>query len=139
MSKFEAVIFGSYADNNFTPLSDIDIAIITRETDPKKNANIWKNALRKAKSVYHINIFELLPLHVKSGIMDNYIVVFGDRLEISEYFYHFRNLWDDEKHRCYSNQFGSLKEKMKKMNISASAPVLFFLFLFYHTSALTIQ
>lgn len=29
--------------------------------------------------------------------MDKYIVLFGDKLEISEYFYHFRKLWKDSK------------------------------------------
>ena len=70
----------------------------------------------KIPSIYHLNIFELLHLNVKADIMDNHIVIFGDRLEISEYFYHFRKLWNDQKHRYYDNQFSSFKEKMKALS-----------------------
>lgn len=115
LEKFETVIYGSYVSDYFTPRSDIDIAIITRKTDPKKNKEIWKNALKKNKHPYHLNIFELLPLNVKAEIMDDYIALFGDRLEISEYFYHFRKLWNDSKYRYFENQFSGFKEKMEKM------------------------
>lgn len=116
LKKFEAVIFGSFASGYFTERSDIDVAVLTRKTDPEKNKKIWKNILKKGKQGYHLNIFELLPLNVKAEIMDNYIAVFGDRLEISEYFYHFRKLWNDSHKRFEENQFSGFKEKLEKIS-----------------------
>lgn len=115
LRKYDVVVFGSYSSGDFTERSDIDIAIITHETSPDKNIEIWKKILSKAKRKYHFNIFELLPLHLKAGIMDEFKVVFGDTCEITEYFYHFRKLWNDSKHRYYDNQFSSFKEKMELM------------------------
>lgn len=117
LSKYEVVVYGSYATNNFTIRSDIDIAIITKKYNEKQNIGIWKKALRKTMPPYQIKIFELLPLHIKGMIIDEFIVVFGDRLEISEYFYHYRKLWEDIKHRYYSNQFVHFREKIKKMTV----------------------
>ncbi len=52
-----------------------------------------------APAVYDIRVFELLPLKIKASVMGNYIVLYGKLPEISEYFYHYRKLWDDCKHR----------------------------------------
>lgn len=112
LQKYNAVIFGSYTSDDFTTKSDIDVAIITKQTNPEKNRTIWKNILGKARTKYHLNIFELMPLHLKTNIINNHKVLFGKDLEISEYFYHFRKLWQDSKHRYYENQFKSVKEKM---------------------------
>jgi len=115
LNRYEVIIFGSYAKGKFNIRSDIDIAVITRNNNPEKNKKIWTSLL-KIPSLYHLNIFELLPLDVKADIMNNHIVLFGDRLEISEYFYHFRKLWNDQKYRYYENQFSDFKEKMKALS-----------------------
>lgn len=115
LEKFEVVLYGSYSSGHNTLKSDIDIAVITRETNPEKNLEIRNKFLENYREPYHINVFELLPLHVKAEIMNNYKLVFGDKLELSEYFYHFRKLWKDEKKRYEENQFSSFKEKLEKM------------------------
>jgi len=46
--------------------------------------------------------------------MKNYKVLFGDEVEISEYFYFYRKLWADSKHRIFDNQFKNLKEQKEK-------------------------
>jgi len=117
LNKFEVIVYGSYASDNFTQRSDIDIAIITRKNDEKQNIEVWKKALRKVKPIYQMNVFELLPLNVKANVIDEFIVVFGDRLEISEYFYYFRKLWKDIKYRFFSNQFTHFREKIKKLQL----------------------
>ncbi|MEM2985143.1 MAG: hypothetical protein QXL24_07970, partial [Candidatus Jordarchaeaceae archaeon] len=43
----------------------------------------------------------------------NYVVVFGDPLEISEYFYYYRRLWKDVEQRYKDNQFTSYKEVLQ--------------------------
>ncbi|MCX8207851.1 MAG: hypothetical protein N3G75_08490 [Methanothrix sp.] len=39
-----------------------------------------------ARPLYDIRIFEILPLRVKASVMSDYVVVYGDALDISEYF-----------------------------------------------------
>lgn len=112
LKSFWVVLYGSYVSGRFTPRSDIDIAIISTETDPRKNKKIWFELLGKVPEKYDLKLFELLPLEIKASIMDNYLVVFGDALDISEYFYHFRKLWQDSKHRYHANRFTSIKEKL---------------------------
>ncbi|MGV9197936.1 MAG: nucleotidyltransferase domain-containing protein [Promethearchaeia archaeon] len=93
---FDAVLYGSVIDKAMRPTSDIDIAVLTYSG----------NDLR---------VFELLPIYIQISIVENYQVIFGDILEISEYFYKFRKKWDDCKHRILSNQFKSYKERLSLM------------------------
>ncbi|MFQ6072923.1 MAG: nucleotidyltransferase domain-containing protein [Methanosarcinales archaeon] len=112
LDKYEVVIFGSYVKGECTKRSDIDLAVVTREFDKKKNLEIWKNFIGKVHPIYDLRIFELLPLKIKASVMNNYLVVFGERLEISEYFYKYRKLWGDCKRRIEENQFKNYKEKI---------------------------
>ena len=109
--QYEIVMFGSHISGGARPNSDIDIAIITRVQDKQKNINIWKDILAYNVKPYDIKIFELLPLRIKISIIQNYVVLFGDALEISEYFYKYRKLWDDCKHRIFANQFKNSEAK----------------------------
>jgi predicted nucleotidyltransferase len=97
--KLEVVAFGSQVKGGERPTSDLDIAIITRIHDKEKNLQIWKSTLPYNYDPYDIKIFELLPLRIKMSIIKDYEVIYGDKLEISEYFYHYRKLWMDSKHR----------------------------------------
>ncbi|MFW6194350.1 MAG: nucleotidyltransferase domain-containing protein [Halobacteriota archaeon] len=110
LAEYEVVVFGSYVSGEYREGSDIDIAVITRTRDERKNISILKELFTKVSSVYDLRIFELLPLKVKASIMENYTVVFGDEIEISEYFYYWRKLWDDVKHRISCHK--SYKEKL---------------------------
>jgi len=111
-NDYEIIIFGSYAGRTADKRSDIDIAIITREHDRQKCIDIWKETFGKAPDVYDIKIFELLPLQIKASAMHKFEVVFGNRLDISEYFYAYRKLWNDVKHRIETNRFSSMREKL---------------------------
>lgn len=99
LKDYEVVVFGSYAAKIADKRSDIDIAVITRENDRNRCMEIWSDILGKAQDVYDIKIFELLPLRIKASVIKKYEVVFGDRSDVSEYFYGFRKLWNDMKHR----------------------------------------
>ena len=114
LKDYEVVIYGSYVTGEFREGSDIDIAVITRIRDEKKNIKILKSFIGRTKNLYDIRVFELLPLKVKASVMKNYIVLFGDKGEISEYFYYYRKLWEDQKRRIlegYRSYFlkGNLK------------------------------
>lgn len=112
VKDYEVVVFGSYAGRRADKRSDIDIAVITREKDRDKCMKIWMEVLGKAPKTYDIKIFELLPLHIKASLINNYVAVFGNRLDISEYFYEFRKLWNDMKYRFKENRFQSVREKV---------------------------
>lgn len=114
LKKYNVVLYGSYTTSYFTERSDIDVAVLTRETKPERNKKIWLSLLGRVPQKYDVKVFELLPLAIKASIIKKYIVVFGDQLDISEYFYHFRKLWKDVKKRYEENQFVSIQEMLKK-------------------------
>ena len=114
IDNFWVVIYGSSLSEYYIPLkSDIDIAIITQIKEKKENINIWKDIMGEFAEKYDIKIFELLPLFIKIEVIENYRVIFGNPLEISEYFYHYRSIWKDMVHRIESNRFKSIKEKIE--------------------------
>lgn len=114
--QYWVVIYGSYITEYFIPnRSDIDIAVITREKEKKKNLEISYSLLGKGSSIYDIRIIEFMPLYIKIEIINHHQVLFGDPLEISECFYEFRKIWSDMKYRIRDNQFESIEEKKKLM------------------------
>jgi predicted nucleotidyltransferase len=114
LEKYQAVIYGSFLSEYYIPqTSDIDIAIITQTREKKDNLFLWRSMVGRFDKKYDIKIFELLPLWLKMEIIDNYQVLFGDLLEISEYFYHYRSIWKDMEHRIKFNRFKSITEKVK--------------------------
>lgn len=112
----DVVVFGSYLTQNYNKNSDIDIAIITHITEKSKNFEFLNNIMDKIRNPYDIKIFELLPPHLQISVIKNYNVIFGDPLDISEYFYFFRKLWDDIKYRYEENQFKDSKEQLELMH-----------------------
>lgn len=117
LMDYEVVVFGSYASKKAYSRSDIDIAVLTKKRDRTRCIEIWTEMLGKVPEGYDLKIFELLPLQIKASLMQNYIVVFGDRLDISEYMYDFRKLWNDSKQRFFENQFTSSREKIKALEM----------------------
>ncbi|MBS3795382.1 MAG: nucleotidyltransferase domain-containing protein [Candidatus Thorarchaeota archaeon] len=99
LSDKEVVLFGSYVTGNVGPRSDIDVAIITRSDNRREMMQIRIEAAGKAPNYYDIQVFEALPLVLKGAIIENFVVLFGDPLEIGMYFYHIRKIWDDYRHR----------------------------------------
>ncbi|NHJ15133.1 MAG: nucleotidyltransferase domain-containing protein [Candidatus Thorarchaeota archaeon] len=95
----EVVLFGSYVSGDAGPRSDIDVAIITRSKDRDEMLNTRVEASGQAPEGYDIQVFEALPLVVKGAILEQFEVLFGDKLEIGMYFYHIRKVWEDFRHR----------------------------------------
>ena len=110
--KYEVILFGSAVEGGMRPESDIDIAIITRNKDEKQNIELQKTLFGIFPLKFDIRVFELFPIDIQISIIKNYKVIFGEPLEISEYFYYFRKKWDDCKYRILSNQFTSYHERL---------------------------
>ena len=100
------LLFGSYAKKELTMRSDIDICLI------KSSKELLITLYKKFNGKYDIKIFELLPLYVKMDIINHSITIYGDEVELSEYFYFFRRLWKDMHHRIEQNQFQNFEERM---------------------------
>ena len=114
IDKFWVVIYGSALSEYYTPpRSDIDVVIITQLIDKEENMNFWTEITGQLSEKYDIKIFELLPLFIKIEVIKNYKVIFGNPLEISEYFYYYRSIWKDMTYRIKANKFKSIKEKIE--------------------------
>ncbi len=95
------VVYGSFARGEH--FSDIDIcmvlgrrASIADMRDVLKT--VWRNVnLEKRK--YDVKLFEELPLHIKMEVIEDGKVLIGNKTDIYEYFYKFRKMWADQKHR----------------------------------------
>lgn len=110
--KYEVILFGSFVEGGFRAESDIDIGVISRNRNSKYNIELQKELLGQFPSKFDVRVFELFPIDIQISIIQNYEVLYGDPLEISEYFYSFRKKWDDCKHRILSNQFSSYHERL---------------------------
>lgn len=110
--RYEVILYGSQVEGGSRPDSDIDIAVITRESKTENNIEIQRELLGIYPLNFDVRVFELFPIYIQISIIENFKVLFGDILEISEYFYSFRKKWDDCKHRILSNQFSSHRERL---------------------------
>ena len=111
IKKYWMVVHGSVIRNEATRRSDIDIAIITKSHSRKKNKKIWQEIIEYNRAPYDIKIFELLPLHIQIQIIQQNVIIYGDKYELSEYWYFYRKLWKDMKHRYFNNLISSIFEK----------------------------
>ena len=88
------LVYGSRVKGEVNNRSDIDICIVAPNNDPFK---LYKETLPLD---YDIKIFENMPLFLKMEVIHNHKVIYtGDIYSLYEYFYGFRKIWNDEKHR----------------------------------------
>ena len=100
------LLFGSYATGDQTQRSDIDICIV------KPCEEFIDEMYARYGNKYDVKVFEKLPLYVKIGIIENHVMICGSEPALSEYFYYFRKLWDDMRHRIVENSYKNLNERM---------------------------
>ena len=93
------LLYGSYARNEQTIRSDIDICIVAPKLKTPKEfsgllGEVWQNI---NANKYDIRIFEELPLYIKMDIIENHQIVFSRSIpELDYHFYHFRKIWQDQ-------------------------------------------
>ncbi|MHA1596026.1 MAG: nucleotidyltransferase domain-containing protein [Candidatus Asgardarchaeia archaeon] len=96
------LLFGSYIKGDENERSDIDICLVIPHVKEKEINMILGLVFSKLskKEDYDISIFETLPLFMKAEVIENHVVLFSrDVLELYEYFYFYRKIWNDQKHR----------------------------------------
>lgn len=97
------LLYGSKAKGKETPRSDTDICIVLGEKELEKIKNIlkeiWHEVNVEALNL-DVKVFEELPLHLKANIIKHHeILLSRSKPGLYEYFYKFRKLWKDQKHR----------------------------------------
>lgn len=115
LAENDVVLHGSYLSEAFTRRSDVDVAVLTRETDRDVNRAIWRDLLGTIPDRYDVRVFELLPLDVQHDIAERHEVIFGDPVDISYYLYRIHRLWDDVGPRIEANRFETMRERMRLM------------------------
>lgn len=113
----EVVVFGSAATGDMHARSDVDVAVVTRDADRARNEALWGELLGRAPDAYEVRIYELLPLPVQVAIADDHVVVFGDELDLSEYFYEARKRWRDVGPRMRANRFETVAERLRALGL----------------------
>jgi predicted nucleotidyltransferase len=95
------VVYGSFARGE--KFSDVDVCIVIgKEASIKEMKDMLKRVWRNVninKANYDVKLFEELPLSIKIEVIKEGKVIIGNKLDIYEYFYKFRKLWGDQKHR----------------------------------------
>jgi predicted nucleotidyltransferase len=91
------ILFGSYARNEQTSRSDIDICIVCGNKK-EKIEKVWDKILESGiTEKYDVKIFELLPLKMKISVIKEGKVLYAkNEIELSYYFRFFKKLWEDE-------------------------------------------
>jgi predicted nucleotidyltransferase len=92
------MLYGSYLTNSETKRSDIDICIIApNEEGGRLLSLLWSN---KDLGRFDIRLFTELPLFIKIQVIENGKLIYSsNKYDLYEYFYFFRKLWEDQKHR----------------------------------------
>ena len=101
------LLFGSRARLEYDERSDIDICIVRPVSD-----GIFTEIERTFGGKYDIKVFENLPLYIQIEIIRDHRILYGDEIQLSEYFYRFRRLWGDMELRVEFNRFSSIEERM---------------------------
>ena len=93
------LLYSSLAAGEDSERSDIDISIVAPVIDAKIGFSRWiLSNVRDAR--YDVRVFELMPLYLKAEVVEKGEVIYTKNIfKLYEYFYYFRKIWDDQKHR----------------------------------------
>ena len=101
------LLFGSRARLEDDERSDIDICIVRPVSD-----RVLTEITRVFGGKYDIKVFENLPLYIQIEIIRDHRILYGDEIQLSDYFYRFGRLWEDMELRVECNRFSSIEERM---------------------------
>lgn len=101
------IIFGSLAEGKQTKRSDVDVCIV------RPSEGTLNRIYSKLGGKYDIKVFEKLPLYLKMEVMEKGRILYGNKVNLSEYFYFYRKFWKDMEHRIIENEFEDVEERRK--------------------------
>ena len=109
------LMHGSVITGDDHAKSDVDISVVVPGaslfyydcegvSDEKADARVILGKVFRKVNValkgYDVYIFEELPLYIQAGMIDSHEIIHtSDKCGLYEYFFNYRKLWDDQKHR----------------------------------------
>jgi len=91
------LLYGSCAKGEATNRGDIDICIVAPSANRE---DLYRDVLKLSRDRYDIRVFEDMPLFLKAEVIKNHKILYAkDVLDLYEYLYRFRKIWEDQKHR----------------------------------------
>jgi len=94
------LLYGSYIKNAETSKSDIDICIVAPSEKKVKLLAFILNKINVVSKKFDIRFFSELPLYIKIQVIEEGELIYSlDEFDLYEYFYFYRKLWADQKHR----------------------------------------
>ncbi|MHA1488888.1 MAG: nucleotidyltransferase domain-containing protein [Promethearchaeota archaeon] len=94
------LIYGSNLKGLKTNRSDIDICIVAPNEDNFELLSFIAGNINVIKKKYDIRTFSELPLYIKIQVIEDGVLIYSpNKLDLYEYFYFYRKLWADQKHR----------------------------------------
>ncbi|KXA96211.1 hypothetical protein AKJ37_01040 [candidate division MSBL1 archaeon SCGC-AAA259I09] len=109
------LLFGSVASGEDHSRSDVDVALVVPGASDfyydcedisdgdVRMEHVLMKVYRKVNTVSEdldVHIFEELPLHVQMDIIKNHQIIYtADKYGMYEYFFNYRKLWEDQRHR----------------------------------------
>jgi predicted nucleotidyltransferase len=93
------LLYGSLAAGEDSERSDIDISIVAPSIDDK--IGFSRRVLANVRDArYDVRVFELMPLYLKAEVVEKGEIIYTKNIfKLYEYFYYFRKIWEDQKHR----------------------------------------
>jgi len=94
------LLYGSYVEERNTNRSDIDICVVAPNEDIYELISHLLQNINVNEKKYDIRVFNELPLYIKIHVIQTGVLIYSsNKLDLYEYFYIYRKLWDDQKHR----------------------------------------
>ena len=94
------LLYGSYSKSKDINRSDIDICIVAPNDDLHQLLSFLLQNINVSAKKYDVRIFKELPLYIKIHIIEDGLLVYSsNKLDLYEFFFIYRKLWDDQKHR----------------------------------------
>lgn len=109
------LLFGSVGRGEDHSKSDIDVALVVPgasefyydcegiSDEDVKIEDVLMKVYREVDTVsgnLDVHIFEELPIRIQMSIIKNHQIIYiSDKFGMYEYFYNYRKLWEDQRHR----------------------------------------
>ena len=99
------LLYGSHAQGRWSERSNIDICIVAPGND-----YVLRRINKKLGGKYDVKVFEKMPLYIRTEIIRNHRIIYGDAAWIGAYYYRFGRLWADMEPLIRDNRFSSVGE-----------------------------
>ena len=94
------ILYGSYINESNTNKSDIDICVVAPNEDTGELISYLLQKINVNAKKYDLRVFNELPLYIKIHVIQKGVLIYSqNKLDLYEYFYIYRKLWNDQKHR----------------------------------------